>query len=68
MSRSYKHTPVMKAGQKISKKQANKIVRQRLKDISYEIGDFMCYKTIVNSWDIADQRYYNPEDKKIYRK
>ena len=68
MSRSYKHTPVMKAGQRTTKRQANKIVRQRLKDVNYEIGNFMCYKTIVNSWDIADQRYYDPEDKKIYRK
>lgn len=68
MSRSFKHTPVLKAGQRTTKQQANKIVRQKLKDIEYDIGNFMCYKTIVNSWDIADQRYYDPTNTKIRRK
>ena len=39
MSRSYKHTPISKSISKISKQQANKKVRQRLKDINYEIGN-----------------------------
>lgn len=68
MSRSYKHTPIEKAGKRMTKQQANKIVRQRLKDINYEIGNFNAYKSIVNSWDIFDQRYYCPTDVKIYRK
>ena len=68
MSRSYKHTPISKSGSRMSKRQANKIVRQRLKDIDYEIGNFNDYKSIVNSWNIFDYKCYCPEDKKIYRK
>ena len=44
MSRSYKHTPISKSISKISKQQANKKVRQRLKDINYEIGNNAHYK------------------------
>lgn len=68
MSRSYKHTPIAKSGSRMSKKQANKIVRQRLKDINFEIGNNRHYKSIVESWDIFDYKCYCPEDKKIYRK
>ncbi len=68
MSRSYKHTPISKSISRMSKKQANKIVRQRLKDINYEIGNFTHYKSIVESWDIFDYKYYCPADVKIYRK
>ena len=68
MSRSYKHTPIVKGGSKMNKRQANKIVRQRLKDINYEIGDNRHYKSIVESWDIFDYKCYCPTDVKIYRK
>lgn len=68
MSRSYKHTPISKSISRMSKKQANKIVRQRLKDINYEIGNFTHYKSIVESWDIFDYKCYCPADVKIYRK
>lgn len=68
MSRSYKHTPISKSISKMNKKQANKIVRQRLKDINYEIGNFTHYKSIVESWDIIDYKCYCPTDKTIYRK
>jgi hypothetical protein len=68
MSRSYKHTPIYKGGSRISKQQANKRVRQRLKDIDYEIGNFTHYKSIVESWDIFDYKCYCPTDKTIYRK
>jgi len=68
MSRSYKHTPISKSISRMSKKQANKIVRQRLKDINYEIGNFTHYKSIVESWDIFDYKSYCPADVKIYRK
>lgn len=68
MSRSYKHTPISKSISRISKRQANKIVRQRLKDINYEIGNFTHYKSIVESWDIFDYKCYCPADVKIYRK
>ncbi len=52
----------------MSKKQANKIVRQRLKDINFEIGNNRHYKSIVESWDIFDYKCYCPTDIKIYRK
>jgi hypothetical protein len=68
MSRSFKHAPITKGGSRISKRQANKIVRQRLKDINYEIGNFTHYKSIVESWDIAEYKCYCPTDTKIYRK
>ena len=68
MSRSRKHTPISKSISKISKRQANKIVRQRLKDIDYEIGNNSHYKSIVESWDIFDYKCYCPNDKTIYRK
>lgn len=69
MSRSYKHTPIVKSnGGKVNKRQANKIVRQRLKDINYEIGNYTHYKMIVESWDIVDYKCYCPTDKTAYRK
>lgn len=68
MSRSYKHTPISKSGSRMSKHQANKIVRQRLKDLNYEIGNNRHYKSIVESWDIFDYKCYCPNDKTIYRK
>lgn len=68
MSRSFKHTPIVKSGSRIGKTQANKIVRQRLKDINYEIGNNRHYKSIVESWDIFDYKCYCPNDKTIYRK
>ena len=68
MSRSYKHTPIAKSGGHMNKRQANKIVRQRLKNINYEIGNNRHYKSIVESWDIFDYKCYYPEDIKIYRK
>lgn len=68
MSRSYKHTPISKSGSRMSKRQANKIVRQRLKDLNYEIGNNRHYKSIVESWDIFDYKCYCPNDKTIYRK
>lgn len=68
MSRSYRHTPISKGITKVTKQQASKVVRQRLKDINYEIGNYSAYKTIVNSWDIFDYKCYAPTDAKIYRK
>lgn len=68
MSRSYKHTPIVKSGSKINKRQASKIARQKLKDINFEIGDGRHYKSIVESWDIFDYKCYCPTDKTIYRK
>ena len=68
MSRSYKHTPISKSINKMSKRQANKIVRQRLKNIDYEIGNNGHYKSIVESWDLFDYKCYCPTDKTIYRK
>jgi hypothetical protein len=68
MSRSRKHTPIVKSGSRMSKRQANKIVRQRLKDINFEIGNNRHYKSIVESWDIFDYKCYCPADVKIYRK
>ena len=68
MSRSYKHTPISKSISKISKQQANKKVRQRLKDVNYDIGDNSHYKSIVESWDIFDYKCYSPNDSKICRK
>lgn len=68
MSRSYKHTPISKSISRMSKQQANKKARQRLKDINYEIGNYSNYKVIVNSWDIFDYKCYCPTDKTIYRK
>ena len=68
MSRSYKHTPISKSISHISKQQANKRVRQRLKDINYEIGNYSNYKVIVDSWDIFDYRCYAPADTTIRRK
>ena len=68
MSRSYKHTPISKSISRISKQQANKKVRQRLKDANYDIGNNAHYKSIVESWDIFDYKCYSPNDKKICRK
>lgn len=68
MSRSCKHTPISKSISKISKRQANKTVRQKLKDINFEIGNNRHYKSIVESWDIFDYKCYCPNDVKIYRK
>ena len=68
MSRSYKHTPISKSICKLTKQQANKIARQKLKQIDFEIGNNAHYKSIVNSWDIFDYKCYCPNDKKIYRK
>ena len=59
MSRSYKHTPIVKSGYGISKQQANKRVRQALKNIEYVVGNNANYKTIVNSWDIVDYKSYS---------
>lgn len=59
MSRSYKHTPVSKMSTgKAGKRQANRAVRQKLKDIYYEVGNNMGYKLITESWDIIDRRSY----------
>lgn len=68
MSRSRKHTPIEKSGSRMTKQQANKIVRLKLKDINFEIGDNRHYKSIVESYDIADYKCYCPNDIKIYRK
>lgn len=69
MSRSYKHTPIVKSKSgRITKKQANKRLRQKIKDLNFEIGNFMYYKTITESYDITDYKCYYPEDKTIYRK
>ena len=68
MSRSYKHTPISKSINRISKQQANKKVRQRLKDVNYDIGNNAHYKSIVESWDIFDYKCYSPNDSKICRK
>lgn len=68
MSRSRKHTPIVKSISRMSKHQANKIVRQKLKDIDFEIGNNSHYKSIVESWDLFDYRCYCPTDKTIYRK
>ena len=68
MSRSYKHTPISKGISRISKQQANKKVRQRLKDANYDIGNNAHYKSIVESWDIFDYKCYCPNDSKICRK
>lgn len=68
MSRSYRHTPISKSITRITKQQASKIARQRLKNINYEIGNYSHYKSIVNSWDIFDYKCYTPTDTKIYRK
>ena len=64
MSRSYKHTPVTKTSTgKDGKRKANRAVRQKLKDIYYEVGNNAGYKSIMNSWDIIDYRSYgNPND------
>ena len=59
MSRSYKHPPIVKSGYGISKQQANKRVRQALKNIEYVVGNNANYKTIVNSWDIVDYKSYS---------
>ena len=56
MSRSYKHKPISKGISRISKQQANKKVRQRLKDVNYDIGNNAHYKSIVESWDIFDYK------------
>lgn len=59
MSRSYKHTPISKSStSRVNKKQANKIARQKLKNVYYEIGDNAGYKSIVDSWNIADYKSY----------
>ena len=68
MSRSHKHTPISKGISKMSKQQANKKVRQRLKDVNYDIGNNAHYKSIVESWDIFDYKCYSPNDSKICRK
>lgn len=68
MSRSHKHTPISKSISRISKQQANKKVRQKLKNIDYDIGDNAHYKGIVESWDIFDYKCYCPNNKTIYRK
>lgn len=68
MSRSYKHTPISKSISRISKQQANKKVRQRLRNVDYDIGNNAHYKSIVESWDIFDYKCYRPNDNKIYRK
>ena len=68
MSRSYKHTPISKGISKMSKQQANKKVRQRLKDVNYDIGNNAHYKSIVESWDIFDYKCYCLNDSKICRK
>ena len=68
MSRSCKHTPISKSISRISKQQANKKVRQRLKDVNYDIGNNAHYKSIVESWDIFDYKCYSPNDRKICRK
>lgn len=68
MSRSFKHTPISKSISRMSKQQANKKARQRLKDIDYDIGNNSYYKTIVDSWNLFDYKCYAPTDKTIYRK
>ncbi len=68
MSRSYKHTPISKSISHMSKQQANKIARQKLKDIDYEIGNFSHYRAIVDSWNIFDYKTYAPTNATIYRK
>lgn len=66
MSRSYKHNPYYteKFG-KITKKQANKKVRQMLKNIDYEVGNNRGYKSLVESWDIHDLKIYQSEQQAI---
>ena len=66
MSRSYKQTPVLKEHTgKLNKRQANRIVRQRLKDLNTDISNGSYYKSIVESWDIRDYRFYQSEQQVI---
>ena len=66
MSRSYKHTPISKGISRISKQQANKKVRQRLKDVDYDIVNNAHYKSILESCEIFDYKFYCPNDNKLY--
>lgn len=64
MSRSYKHTPITKisAGRAV-KRITNRMIRRKLKDINYDIGNNMGYKTITDSWNIIEYKSYgNPKD------
>lgn len=58
MSRSYRHTPIIKdnthKGKKPAKRIANKIVRARLKNIDYTIADGTSFKKEYCSYNIAD--------------
>jgi hypothetical protein len=67
MSRSYKHTPVLKDGgrtKKKQKRQASKKVRRYDKELS----DGMFYKNVYCSWDICDNySYYTLKDALKYK-
>lgn len=61
MSRSYKHTPVLKnsrAGNKV-KKISNRKIRRKAKVIpdDIQIGKSNYYRKLNESWDICDYRF-----------
>ena len=58
MSRSYKRVPVFKeVNKKRAKRQANKIVRQKIK----KEDESTQYKKLFCSYDITDYRYWDTE-------
>lgn len=63
MSRSYKHTAVLKQHNvPYYKRLSNKKIRVFLRELEVGFKSTKLFRIIVNPWDICDWKYY-PKDK-----
>jgi len=65
MSRSYKHTPVNKDGNR-SKKWGKNQANRRVRRYKYGLSNGMSYKNLYDRWDICDCRWYGTLADKFY--
>jgi len=63
MSRSYKHTSVIKQrNDQNAKRQSNKKIRKFLTNLEVGFKSTKLFRIVLNPWDICDWKYY-PKDK-----
>ena len=66
MSRSYKHTPIVKSSSPIWRKAAKKRANKTVRRFKGEVSNKMYYKKIFPQWDIFDYISYCPYYDKPY--
>ena len=58
MSRSFKKTPMIKDRVTGMKNAANRKVRRRLNNQSFELANGRAYRKVFESWDISDYAFF----------